>query len=656
MELTLDETESSPEKVWEACLAIIRDNIPRQSYRTWFGPLRAVSLETEDGMRKLTVQLPSQFYYEWLEEHYYALLRKTVAKILGPNGRLYYKVVIERDDAETGHTGTSVNLPARPDAAERGPDPAPGPVVGQPRLPGAAGQPPGPHGQQAPGGAGYFGPSTPGLFGPDSDRGGDDGYYARSAPDGRSAPPYDPRSYGDRGGDSRSSDSRGHDGRSSNAPGQGQGSAPGQGQSGGQGGARRGRAPRTGAPTSGSGSQASSHSSGSSFGTYAPSQGAQGNRPSGHGSGQPGGGPSAMPPGPGANPFAMPGIQRTPIDSNLNASYVFERFIEGDCNRFARSAAYAVAEQPGGTSFNPLFVYGGVGLGKTHLIQAIGNFARAQRRVQTCLYVSSERFTTEFVQAIKNNRAAEFSLFYRNIDLLIVDDIQFFAGKERTQEEFFHIFNALHQSGKQIVLSSDRPPRDIPDIEERLLSRFQWGLQADVKPPEFETRIAILQRKAEDDGIELDRDVIEFVAHNVKSNIRELEGALIRLIANSTLQNREVDLMLAKDVLRDIIKEVRVTLTVEEIQRVAAEYFGLDERLLRDKTRKREVVLARQVAMFFAKELTSHSLKDIGGRFGGRDHSTVIHGINSIQDQMETDARFRETVDKLRHLLELRSR
>ena len=351
----------------------------------------------------------------------------------------------------------------------------------------------------------------------------------------------------------------------------------------------------------------------------------------------------------------MPGIQRSPIETNLNRGYVFERFIEGDCNSFARSAAFAVGEQPGKTAFNPLFIYGGVGLGKTHLIQAIGNHARLHRRVQTCLYVSSERFTTEFVQAIKNNRAAEFSLFYRNIDLLIVDDIQFFAGKERTQEEFFHIFNALHQSGKQIVLSSDRPPRDIPDIEERLLSRFQWGLQADVKPPEFETRIAILQRRCDDDGIDLDREVLDFVAHNVKSNIRELEGALIRLIANATLQKREVDLMLAKEVLRDMIKDVRVSLTVEEIQRAAAEYFGIDERLLREKTRRREVVLARQVAMYFAKQLTTRSLKDIGGRFGGRDHSTVIHAINTVEDQMSTDARFREQVDGLRHLLDLRS-
>ncbi len=632
MEVPLDETETSPEKVWEACLAIIRDNIPRQSYRTWFGPLRAVSLEAEDGMVKLTVQLPSQFYYEWLEEHYYALLRKTVAKILGPNGRLFYKVVIERDDGESGHGGASVNLPARPDSSRDRPSEMPhaGPVVGNapreqpdprgggmqdrgmhdrgmtdagmgggsPRLPGAAGEPPERGGR--------FGPSTPGLFGDD------DG--------GRAAQPRP--TAGRRGG--------GHDGRSDR----------GAGRQGGAGGRHEGQRAAPMAPA----------------GTpYDPSAGMLGSAPAGSPmAGQPNSGPGAVAP-PGANPFAMPGIQRSPVESNLNASYVFERFIEGDCNRFARSAAFAVAEQPGGTSFNPLFVYGGVGLGKTHLIQAIGNFARAQRRVQTCLYLSSERFTTEFVQSIKNNRAAEFSLYYRNIDLLIVDDIQFFAGKERTQEEFFHIFNALHQSGKQIVLSSDRPPRDIPDIEDRLLSRFQWGLQADVKAPEFETRIAILQRKSEDVGIELDRDVIEFVAHNVKSNIRELEGALIRLIANSTLQNREVDLMLAKDVLRDIIKEVRVTLTVEEIQRIAAEYFNLDERLLRDKTRKREVVLARQVAMFFAKELTTHSLKDIGGRFGGRDHSTVIHGIQSIENQMETDPRFRETVEGLRHQLQLRS-
>jgi chromosomal replication initiator protein len=357
-----------------------------------------------------------------------------------------------------------------------------------------------------------------------------------------------------------------------------------------------------------------------------------------------------------SNPFVIPGIKPAPVESNLNPSYTFERFIEGDCNRLARSASLAIGQQPGTTSFNPFMIYGGVGLGKTHLIQAIGNYALAHHNARSVLYISSERFTNEFVQAIQNNRVSEFSLFYRQIDLLIVDDVQFFGGKEKTQEEFFHIFNTLHQSGKQIVLSADRPPREIPGIEERLLSRFQWGLSADVQPPEFETRIAILQRRAEDDGIQIARDVVEFIAHHVTSNIRELEGALIRLLANATLQNREIDLPLARDVLKDVIKDTRVNLTIDEIQRVCCAYFEIPEDLLRGKTRKREVVQARQVAMYFSKELTPHSLKTIGLYFGGRDHSTVIHANQSVENQIDTSPKFASMVAEIRQKLAVRSR
>jgi len=301
-------------------------------------------------------------------------------------------------------------------------------------------------------------------------------------------------------------------------------------------------------------------------------------------------------------------------------------------------------------------VYGGVGLGKTHLIHAIGNYARVNSNAESVLYVSSERFTTEFVQSIQRNRISEFSMFYRQIDLLIVDDVQFFSGKEKTQEEFFHIFNALHQSGKQIVLSADRPPREIQGIEERLLSRFQWGLSADVQPPGLETRIAILQRKAEDDGIELPQEVIEFIAHNVKSNIRELEGALIRLLAHSTLHQRDIDIDLAKEVLRDLMQDSKVNLTIEEIQRIVCDYLDIPEDLVRAKTRKREVVRARQIAMYFSKDLTQHSLKTIGLHFGGRDHSTVIHANKTVEDQIETDDQFRSMVDEIGRKIELRAR
>ena len=329
---------------------------------------------------------------------------------------------------------------------------------------------------------------------------------------------------------------------------------------------------------------------------------------------------------------------------------------KGDCNRLARSASMAIAQQPGATSFNPFLIYGGVGLGKTHLIQAIGNYVLANNSNKRVRYISSERFTTEFVQAIQNNRVSDFSLFYRQIDLLIVDDVQFFGGKEKTQEEFFHIFNTLHQSGKQIILSSDRPPRDIEGIEERLLSRFQWGLSADVQAPEFETRVAILQRRAEDDGIQVGADVVEFIAHHIKSNIRELEGALIRLLAHATLRMQEIDLSMAKEVLRDLIKDTRVNMTIDEIQRVACEYFNISEDLIRGKTRKREVVQARQVAMYFSKQLTQHSLKTIGLHFGGRDHSTVIHANQSVEDQIDTDPKFKSMMDEIGQRLELRSR
>lgn len=366
-------------------------------------------------------------------------------------------------------------------------------------------------------------------------------------------------------------------------------------------------------------------------------------------------GASGVPPGI-SNPFVIPGVKSSEIDSRLNPNYTFERFIEGDCNRLARSASLAIAQNPGGTNYNPFLVYGGVGLGKTHLMQAIGNHLKEKHPDQNVLYVSSERFTSEFVQSIQHNRASEFGQFYRQIDLLIIDDIQFFGGKEKTQEEFFHIFNALHQSGKQIVLSSDRLPREITGIEERLLSRFQWGLTADMQVPELETRTAILNRKADDDGISIDPMVIDFIAENVKTNIRELEGALIRLLAHSTLTGREIDVPMAKSVLADLIKDTRQQLTIESIQRTVCDYFDLPVSLLGAKTRKREVVRARQVAMYLCKQYTQHSLKSIGLNFGGRDHSTVIHAQQSVENQMDTDSTFRRVVQDLQSQIEKRTR
>lgn len=477
----------SANTAWEQCLEIIKDNISYQKYKSWFEPISPVKLENNT----LTIEVPSQFWYEWLEEHYYSMLRSTLAKVLGEEGKLEYSVVLEKSDTE--EENRSVRLPQRP---------------------------------------------TP----PDSQNGQDvQGYAGRNNP------------------------------------------------------------------------------------------------------------------GKIENPFVIPGIQKARIDPNLNSNYVFERYIEGDCNRLARSAAMAIAENPGNNSFNPFFIYGGTGLGKTHLIQSIGNKIKHQQGDEVAvLYISSESFTNEFVQAIRNNRASEFTMFYRQIDVLIVDDIQFFSGKEKTQEEFFHIFNALHQDGKQIILSSDRAPREIPDIEERLISRFSWGLSADIQIPEYETRYAILERKANDNGIELSHEVLEFIAHNFKSNVRDLEGAIIKLLAFASLQHvDEIEPRMAKNVLKDMIQETQTTVSIEQIQNYVCDYFSIDPNKVREKTRKQEIVEARQIAMYLSKQFTDSSLKTIGLQFGGRDHSTVIHAISTVEERMQTTARHKRIVDELHQKIEV---
>ncbi|MCC5907855.1 MAG: chromosomal replication initiator protein DnaA [Balneolaceae bacterium] len=472
------------ETAWNECLQIIQDNISFQKYKSWFEPIKPVKLENDT----LTIQVPSQFWYEWLEEHYYNMLRSTIAKVLGREGKLEYSVLVERSDR--AEDNRSIRLPQRP------------------------------------------------------------------------MPPQKPQEM-------------------------------------------------------------------NTFTEYHP--------------------------GKIENPFVIPGIRKTNIDSNLNSNYVFERYIEGDCNRLARSAAMAIADNPGSNSFNPLFVYGGTGLGKTHLIQSIGNRIKQEfGDQQAVLYVSSESFTNEFVQAIRNNRASEFSTFYRNIDVLIVDDIQFFSGKEKTQEEFFHIFNVLHQDGKQIILSSDRPPKDIPDIEERLISRFSWGLSADLQIPEYETRYAILERKSSDNGITLDPDIIEFIAYNFKSNVRDLEGAIIKLLATASLKHvDEIDLSMAKSVLRDMVKSSNSQISIEFIQNYVCEYFGIDTNKVREKTRKQEIVEARQIAMFLAKKYTKSSLKTIGLQFGGRDHSTVIHAISTVEERLSTSPKHKRMLKELEQKIEV---
>ncbi len=438
---------------WDRCLSIIRENINPQSFVTWFKPITPVKLEN----RSLTVEVPSQFFYEWLEGHYSSVINSALLQTLGENARLSYAVGTQRD-------GESLHLP-----------------------------------------------------------------------------PLDKK----------------------------------------------------------------------------------------------------------------PGIAKPDKTSNLNGRYSFANFVEGPNNEFAKAAALAVAEAPGNTTFNPIVIYGGVGLGKTHLIQAIGNFALSEGTAKHVLYVDSEKFTIEFINSIKNHKTTEFSATYRNVDILLVDDIQFFANKERTQEEFFHTFNALYNAGKQIVLSSDRPPKEILGVEERLISRFQWGLVADIQPPDLETRTAILQQKADESGINIPGEIIAFIASRVTSNIRELEGALIRLLAFASLKGKDVNLSLAKEVLKDLHCAQNKKILIEEIQRIVSEHFNLPDDLLRAKSRKKEVAYARQVAMYLSKELTTHSLKTIGLHFGGRDHTTVIHAINTVQKLKETNQGVRDEIGVLKQKIEL---
>lgn len=344
------------------------------------------------------------------------------------------------------------------------------------------------------------------------------------------------------------------------------------------------------------------------------------------------------------------------FESNLNPRYTFDNFIKGEGNQLARAAAGAISDNPGGTSFNPLFLYGGVGLGKTHLIQAIGNRIAKNFPDKKVIYLSSDIFTVEFVESIQTNRVNEFSNFYRSMDVLIIDDIQFLIGKEKTQDLFFHIFNTLHQSRKQIILSSDKPPKDLKGLDERLISRFQWGLTADIQPPELETRIAILKRKAESYGMVVSNEILEYIATNITSNIRELEGCLIKLLASVSLSSKEITFDLAKKTVKEIATDRKTsTLTIETITKVVCEHLGVAENKIRDKTRKKEIVLARQIAMYLAKELTLSSLKTIGLHFGGRDHSTVIHACNSIEEMKIKDHNLNNVVDAIRNKVELAS-
>ena len=474
---------SKCELIWEKCLRIIKDNISVQSYKTWFEPIKPITLDNN----VLTIQVPSQFFYEWLEEHYVTLLRKTIKRELGEKAKLEYQIVM--DGSENGKKDpVTMNVPNYRESAKK-----------------------------------YNEVNAPGIY----------------------------------------------------------------------------QHPMI------------------------------------------------------KNPFVIPGLKKINVDSQLNPNYNFDSYIEGDCNRLARSAGYAVAKAPGGTAFNPLVLYGGVGLGKTHLAQAIGNHIKHINANKTVLYVSSEKFTNQFIDSLKNNSVNDFIHFYQLIDVLIIDDIQFFANKVKTQDIFFHIFNHLHQSGKQLVLTSDRAPKDLEGMEERLLSRFKWGLSADLQVPDFETRTAILKNKLHADGIEMPDDVIEFVAFNIKSNIRELEGVLISLLAQSSLNKQEINLELAKRTVAHFVKSVSKEISIDTIQKAVCDYFDVPIEKLAEKTRKRAIVQARQLSMYFAKEFTNNSLKAIGSYFGGRDHSTVIHSCQAVRNLIDTDDDFRDAVEELKKRIQL---
>ena len=335
------------------------------------------------------------------------------------------------------------------------------------------------------------------------------------------------------------------------------------------------------------------------------------------------------------------------MSSTLNPKYTFDSFVIGNSNRFAHAASLAVAEAPA-KAYNPLFIYGGVGLGKTHLMHAIGHYVLQNNSNAKVVYVSSEKFTNELINAIRDDRNEEFRNKYRNVDILLIDDVQFIAGKERTQEEFFHTFNELHDANKQIILSSDRPPKEIPTLEDRLRSRFEWGLIADIQPPDFETRMAILKKKADVEKLNVANEVMVYIATKIKSNIRELEGALIRIVAYSSLTNRPITVELASEALKDIISNKQnKNITIDVIQDVVAGYFNLRIEDLKSQRRTRNVAYPRQIAMYLSRKLTDMSLPKIGEEFGGRDHTTVIHAYEKISDALNTDESLQHTVNDI---------
>tara|TARA_S200000501_G_scaffold132628_1_gene125377 strand:- start:2012 stop:3439 length:1428 start_codon:yes stop_codon:yes gene_type:complete len=473
---------NSASSVWNNCLTFIKDNIQTQAYKTWFLPIKPVKLSEN----VLSIEVPSKFFYEWLEEHYVKILKTALQRELGNNARLVYSIRMENSFGNK--VAFTENIPSN---------------------------------------------NRVGIKPQDVD-------------------------------------------------------APLNSQ------------------------------------------------------------PSEL-----KNPFVIPGIKNLQIESQLNPNYNFENFLEGDSNRLGRSAALAVAAKPGGTSFNPLLIFGGVGLGKTHLAHAIGVEIKEKHQDKTVLYIAAEKFTQQYIEAVKKNTRNDFIHFYQLLDVLIIDDVQFLSGKTGTQDVFFHIFNHLHQNGKQVILTSDKAPVDMQDIEQRLLSRFKWGLSAELQLPNYETRISILKNKLYRDGVNINEDIIEYVAKNIKTNVRELEGAIISLIAQSSFNKVEITSELAQDVVMKFVKNTKREVSIDYIQKVVSDYFQMDIETLQSKTRRRHIVQARQLAMYFAKKFTKASLASIGNQIGKRDHATVLHACKTVDNLTFTDKQFRKYVEDLSQKLTL---
>lgn len=345
--------------------------------------------------------------------------------------------------------------------------------------------------------------------------------------------------------------------------------------------------------------------------------------------------------------------EETTEQTILNSKYTFDTFVIGSGNRFAHAASLAVAEAPA-KAYNPLFIYGGVGLGKTHLMHAIGHYVLDHNPSAKVVYLSSEKFTNEFINSIRDNKGAEFRDKYRNVDVLLIDDIQFLAGKESTQEEFFHTFNTLHEESKQIIISSDRPPKEIPTLEDRLRSRFEWGLITDITPPDLETRIAILRKKAKADGLDIPNEVMLYIANQIDSNIRELEGALIRVVAYSSLINKDINADLAAEALKDIVPSSKPrVITIHDIQKVVGEHFSVKLEDFKAKKRTKSIAFPRQIAMYLSRELTDFSLPKIGEEFGGRDHTTVIHAHEKISKLLVSDSLLQKQLKEIHEVLKV---